>query len=73
MAASDPAVAVDLEGRAFYANIIFDRFAGFGGAVVVALSPQGAGGSFYNDSRRSAGNTWSRRTTARRSPLTRSS
>jgi hypothetical protein len=46
---SDPAVAVDLEGRAFYANIIFDRFAGFGGAVVVALSPQGAGGSFYND------------------------
>jgi hypothetical protein len=46
---SDPAVAVDLEGRAFYANIVFDRFAGVGGAVLVALSPQGAGGSFYNN------------------------
>src|SRR5205823_2647838 len=46
---SDPAVAVDLEGRAFYGNVVFDRVAGFGGAVLVALSPQGAGGSFYNN------------------------
>src|SRR2546423_8411117 len=36
---SDPAVAVDLQGRAYYANIIFDRVAGDGSAVVVAQSP----------------------------------
>jgi len=46
---SDPAVAVDLEGRAFYGNVVFDRAAGFGGGLLVALSPQGAGGSFYNN------------------------
>jgi hypothetical protein len=46
---SDPAVAVDLEGRAFYSNIIFDRVGGVGSAVVVAESLAGAGGSFYND------------------------
>jgi len=46
---SDPAVAVDLEGRAFYSNIIFDRLAGDGSAVVVTASPPGASGSFYND------------------------
>jgi hypothetical protein len=46
---SDPAVTVDLEGRAFYGNIIFDRVAGVGAAVAVAQSPQGAGGSFYNN------------------------
>jgi hypothetical protein len=46
---SDPAVAVDLEGRAFYGNIIFDRAAGNGAAVVVTQSPAGAGGSFYNN------------------------
>ncbi|MBJ7599052.1 hypothetical protein [Candidatus Nephthysia bennettiae] len=46
---SDPAVAVDLEGRAFYSNIIFDRAAGNGSAVVVAESLSGAAGTFYND------------------------
>ncbi|MDQ6741746.1 MAG: hypothetical protein M3Z97_02405, partial [Candidatus Dormibacteraeota bacterium] len=46
---SDPAVAVDLEGRAFFSNILFDRVAGVGSAVVVAESLSGAAGTFYND------------------------
>ncbi len=46
---SDPALAFDLQGRAFYSAIIFDRAADFGSAVVVSQSPPGAGGSFYAD------------------------
>ena len=48
---SDPALAFDLEGRAFFSLIIFDRVAGDGSAVVVTQSPAGAGGSFYNNLR----------------------
>jgi hypothetical protein len=44
---SDPMLAFDLSGRAFFGGVIFDRFAGNGSAVVVSESPPGAGGSFY--------------------------
>jgi hypothetical protein len=44
---SDPMLAFDLAGRAFFGDVIFDRFAGAGAAVVVTQSPAGAGGSFF--------------------------
>jgi hypothetical protein len=47
-AASDPALAFDSAGRAFYSCILFD-VADVASAVPVAASPAGAGGSFYNN------------------------
>ncbi|HEX7264651.1 MAG TPA: sialidase family protein [Candidatus Dormibacteraeota bacterium] len=47
-AASDPALAFDSSGRAFYSCILFD-VADFASAVPVTASPAGAGGSFYNN------------------------
>jgi hypothetical protein len=47
-AASDPAVAVDSQGRAFFSCVAFD-LASNANAVIVAASVPGAGGSFYNN------------------------
>ena len=44
---SDPIVAMDREGRAYFGLVIFDRDLGNGSAVAVTQSPIGAGGSFY--------------------------
>ena len=44
---SDPIQAFDLEGRAFFGLVLFDRFLGNGSAVAVTQSPVGANGSFY--------------------------
>jgi hypothetical protein len=47
-AASDPALAVDSQGRAFYSCVVFD-IATAASAVLVTASVPGAGGSFYNN------------------------
>jgi hypothetical protein len=47
-AASDPAVAFDSQGRAFYSCVLFD-IASNASAVFVTASVPGAGGSFYNN------------------------
>jgi len=47
-AASDPALAVDSQGIAFYSCILFDVNTD-ASAVVVTSSPLGAGGTFYNN------------------------
>jgi hypothetical protein len=45
-AASDPAVAVDSQGRAYFSCVLFDIFSN-ANAVMVTQSPAGADGSFY--------------------------
>jgi len=47
-AASDPAVAVDSQGRAFFSCVVFDVNSDASG-IIVAASVPGAGGSFYNN------------------------
>ena len=47
-AASDPAVAVDSQGRAFFSCVVFDLNSDASGLIVAASVP-GAGGSFYNN------------------------
>src|SRR5262249_642078 len=47
-AASDPAVAVDSQGRAFFSCVVFDLATDASG-VIVAASVPGAGGPFYNN------------------------
>ena len=47
-AASDPALAVDSQGRAFYSCVVFDLNTAASGVLVTASVP-GAGGSFYNN------------------------
>jgi hypothetical protein len=47
-AASDPAIAFDSQGNAFYSCIAFDVNTD-ASAVLVARSPAAAGGSFYNN------------------------
>lgn len=47
-AASDPAVAVDSQGRAFFSCVVFDVATAASGVLVTASVP-GAGGSFYNN------------------------
>ncbi|HEX6350476.1 MAG TPA: hypothetical protein VF160_13930 [Candidatus Dormibacteraeota bacterium] len=47
-AASDPALATDADGRAFFSCVVFD-VASDASAVFVTSSPVGAGGSFYNN------------------------
>jgi hypothetical protein len=47
-AASDPALAFDADGRAFYGCVLFDVNSN-GSALIVTSSPPGAGGSFYNN------------------------
>jgi hypothetical protein len=46
--ASDPGVAFDSQGRAFYSCVVVDIFSNASGLLVPA-SPMGAGGSFYNN------------------------
>src|SRR5216683_1283873 len=49
-AASDPALAFDSAGRAFFSCIVFDATsADNANGILVASSPAGAGGSFYNN------------------------
>jgi hypothetical protein len=49
-AASDPALAFDSAGRAFYSCVVFDATsADNANGILVASSPAGAGGSFYNN------------------------
>ncbi len=47
-AASDPALAFDSQGRAFYSCVLFDINSA-ASAVLVTQSPAGAGGSFYDN------------------------
>jgi len=47
-AASDPALAFDSRGRAFFTCVLFD-VADNANGILVASSPAGAGGSFYNN------------------------
>lgn len=47
-AASDPALAVDSQGRAFFSCVVFDLNTA-ANAVLVTASLPGAGGSFYNN------------------------
>jgi hypothetical protein len=47
-AASDPALAFDSQGRAFFSCVVFD-VADNANGVLVASSPAGAGGSFFNN------------------------
>lgn len=47
-AASDPAMAFDSQGRAFFTCVLFD-VADNANGILVASSPAGAGGSFYNN------------------------
>jgi hypothetical protein len=47
-AASDPAVTFDADGRAFFSCVLFDVHTDASG-ILVTQSPQGAGGSFYNN------------------------
>lgn len=47
-AASDPALAVDSQGRAFFSCVVFDVNSAASGLFTVASVP-GAGGSFYNN------------------------
>src|ERR1700687_329625 len=46
-AASDPALTYDSQGRAFFTCVLFDIADG-ANAILVASSPAGAGGSFFN-------------------------
>ncbi len=46
--ASDPGVAFDSQGRAFFSCVVFDVGDPANG-ILVASSPAGAGGSFYNN------------------------
>ena len=49
-AGSDPALAFDSAGRAFFSCIVFDvTAADNANGILVASSPTGAGGSFYNN------------------------
>src|SRR5262249_39174152 len=45
-AASDPAIAADSQGRAFFSCVMFDIFSNASG-LYVTQSPRGAEGSFY--------------------------
>jgi hypothetical protein len=47
-ASSDPALAFDADGRAFYSCVLFDINT-TATALLVTSSPPGAGGSFYNN------------------------
>jgi hypothetical protein len=47
-AASDPALAFDSQGRAFFSCVVFD-VADNANGILVASSPAGAGGSFFNN------------------------
>jgi len=47
-AASDPALTFDSQGRAFFTCVVFD-IADNANGILVASSPAGAGGSFYNN------------------------
>ncbi len=47
-AGSDPALAFDSVGRAFFSCVLFDAHTDASGLYVTS-SPQGAGGSFYNN------------------------
>lgn len=47
-AASDPALAFDSQGRAFFSCVLFDISDNANG-ILVASSPAGAGGSFFNN------------------------
>lgn len=47
-AGSDPALAFDSQGRAFFSCVLFD-IADNANAILVTSSPAGAGGSFYNN------------------------
>jgi hypothetical protein len=47
-AASDPALAFDSQGRAFFSCVLFDINSN-AGAIMVTASVPGAGGSFYNN------------------------
>jgi hypothetical protein len=47
-AASDPALTFDSEGRAFFSCVLFD-IADNANGILVASSPAGAGGSFFNN------------------------
>lgn len=47
-AASDPALAFDSQGRAFYSCVAFDVVSN-ANAILVTQSPIGAGGSFYDN------------------------
>lgn len=47
-AASDPALTFDSQGRAFFACVLFDIIDNANG-ILVASSPAGAGGSFFNN------------------------
>ncbi len=47
-AASDPALAVDSQGRAFFSCVVFDVNTAASGLITTASVP-GAGGSFYNN------------------------
>ena len=47
-AGSDPALAFDSQGRAFFSCVVFD-IADNANGILVASSPAGAGGSFYNN------------------------
>ena len=47
-AASDPIIAADTQGRAFFGCVVFDVFSNANG-LIVTQSPAGAGGSFYDN------------------------
>ena len=47
-AASDPIVAADTMGRAFFGCVVFDVFTNANG-LIVSQAPAGAGGSFYDN------------------------
>ena len=47
-AGSDPALAFDSQGRAFFSCVVFD-VADNANGILVASSPAGAGGSFFNN------------------------
>jgi hypothetical protein len=47
-AGSDPALATDADGRAFFSCVVFDVNSD-ASAILVTASPAGAGGSFYNN------------------------
>lgn len=47
-AASDPILAADAQGRAFFGCVVFDVFSNANG-LIVTQSPAGAGGSFYDN------------------------
>jgi len=47
-AGSDPALTFDSQGRAFFSCVVFD-LADNANGILVASSPAGAGGSFYNN------------------------